>query len=103
MEAEIMTNDEMNIVLDSDLVENIFSWHSGQVSPSYSLASTGLHNPVSLEMIKDCLSELNQKKNKIEANMSDCCNGCWSCKQDVIDIKDLSELILKLEEFVSED
>lgn len=46
------------IVLEPELVRHVFAWHGGQGTATYALASTGLHNLVSLQMIDAAIEEL---------------------------------------------
>jgi hypothetical protein len=46
------------IILEPELVTELFNWHGGQFSPLYSLASTGQGHLVSLSMIDGGLREL---------------------------------------------
>lgn len=46
------------IILEPELVEQLFDWHGGQFTPTYALASTGQNNLVSLSMIDAVLNEL---------------------------------------------
>jgi len=49
---------KMNIALPPEVVTALFEWHGGQSTPTYSLASTGLHHTVSLDMIRAAKEEL---------------------------------------------
>lgn len=55
-----------NIILDEDLVNDLFQWHGGQDSSVYSLASTGLHDYVSVSMIERAIRELESFKSTIK-------------------------------------
>lgn len=50
-----------NIVLDEELVQRVFDWHSGMYSMMYSLASTGLHDFVSASMLDAAADELSRR------------------------------------------
>ena len=55
-----------NIILDPDLVSDLFQWHGGQDSFVYSLASTGMQNYVSISMVKRAISELEKDKSRVK-------------------------------------
>lgn len=65
--------------LEQGVVDELFSWHGGQGSSVYSLASTGLNNLVSRSMIDAALPELNRslrsakgkEKKQLEALISE--------------------------------
>jgi len=50
------------IIMEPELVERVSEWHGGQSTPTYALASWGLHHFVSLSMIDAALRELKRTR-----------------------------------------
>jgi hypothetical protein len=51
-----------NLILPEELVSDLDSWHGGQSSATYSLASTGRNHYVSQAMIESAADELSRIK-----------------------------------------
>ena len=76
-----------NIVLDEELVERVFNWHSGMYSMMYSLASTGLHDFVSASMLDAAADELSRRgciRDEDEADHHD----LWATLSDLANYPD---------------
>lgn len=55
-----------NLILPHEVIEPLYSWHGGQYTGVYSLASTGDHDYVSQSMVDRALSELESDYKKVK-------------------------------------
>jgi len=56
-----------NLILPPEVIEPLYSWHGGQYTGVYSLASTGDHDYVSQSMIDRAISELEADRRKVKS------------------------------------